>query len=60
MIQPCVLASPPHPTVPPPAPASTALVWAQLPTERQEQALLILAQMLVRAQVPEAGHDQPE
>jgi len=51
---------PPVPPTPPiPAPTTPALVWPALPPERQQQALLILAQMLQRSLHPEASHDQP-
>lgn len=54
------LASPPHPAESWPVPTAPAPVWPQLPAQRQQQALLILAQMLLRAQAQEAGHEQPE
>lgn len=52
----------PTPSVPPrpPSPPTTpAAVWPHLPPARQQQALLILAQLLLQALHPEASHDQP-
>ncbi len=54
----------PHPPVPqptrpdsPPAPATSATVWPAMPPEHQRQALLLLAQMLLKAHSPEVAHD---
>lgn len=48
----------PAPTRPDPAPTTPALVWPALPPERQQQTLLILAQLLLQALHPETSHDQ--
>ncbi len=57
MSQPPPLASQPQPAEPASAPTSLAPVWSQLSAERQRQARLILAQMLLQRQAQETGHD---
>lgn len=49
----------PPPTRPAPPVILPALVWPALAPQRQQQALLCLAQMLQRSLHPEANHDQP-
>ena len=61
MIQPSAPAGEP-PSPDPSASARSPAIWLQLPPERRQQSLLILAQMLLQAHSrparnPEAGHD---
>jgi hypothetical protein len=57
MTQPPPPVPPPPRPVPPPTPPTQ--VWSALPPERQQQARLILAQMLQRSLPPEANHEHP-
>lgn len=53
-----------EPSLPDPsAPAQSTAIWPQLPLQRRQQSLLILAQMLLQAQDlqhprQETGHEQ--
>jgi hypothetical protein len=65
MIQPRPLAPEPPLTEPHAAPVPHEPIWPQLAAERQKQARLILAQMLLQAANPqvqhrEGSHEQPE
>lgn len=63
MIQPP--ASAPQPTLTDPPSSPVPPIWPDLPADRQQQTLQLLAQLLLQAlpqeaRAQEAGHEQPE